>query len=197
MASPKRITQRERLFIQKMLAKHPAVCVICFVALLVFYAYDNRSTDKKQQTQNSAPTQRQTVEIDGFNVINVTAFDVSEGAKTAPQPAVQQLSSAKKEKGAQSSQSAKHQANWTYENLQQHWYKHGAEFPEYHSAGEYGRGALDFFANPPSGTLRKQRGNGDQLFYHPPSNTFGSTASDGTPKTFFRPDTGIRYWNRQ
>ena len=56
---------------------------------------------------------------------------------------------------------------------------------------------MKFFANPPKGTLFKLRDNGDHLYYHPNSNTFGVTTKDGVPKCFFHPDEGIDYWNRQ
>ena len=88
-------------------------------------------------------------------------------------------------------------ARWHKANLERHWEKHHAEFPEYHSAKEYGDAALELFEYPPPGTLRKQKQNGDRLFYHPPSNRFGVTAEDGTPKTMFKPDRGIQYWNKQ
>ena len=88
-------------------------------------------------------------------------------------------------------------ARWHRSNLERHWEKHGAEFPEYHSADEYGDGALRFFQNPPQGTLTKVRPDGEKLYYHPPSNTFGVTAPDGTPKTLFRPTGRMNYWNRQ
>ena len=87
--------------------------------------------------------------------------------------------------------------SWSPGNLSRHWAKHGHEFPEYGSEAEYGRGALYFFEHPPPGTLRKTRGNGDCLFYNPRTNTFGVTTADGTPKTMFRPDNGMDYWNRQ
>jgi filamentous hemagglutinin len=54
-----------------------------------------------------------------------------------------------------------------------------------------------FFADPPSGTLTKTRPNGDKLFYDPASNTFGVQAADGAPRTMFRPNKGIDYWNKQ
>ncbi len=88
-------------------------------------------------------------------------------------------------------------ARWHQSNLERHWEKHRAEFPEFHSAQEYGDAALNFFQNPPEGTLTKVRPDGEKLYYHPPSNTFGVTAPDGTPKTLFRPSGRMNYWNRQ
>ena len=86
---------------------------------------------------------------------------------------------------------------WNQNNLQRHWEKHQAEFPEFHSAEEYGDAALQFFRNPPEQTLVKTRTDGDRVYYHPPSNNFGAVSSDGYPKTFFRPDRGRQYWEKQ
>lgn len=88
-------------------------------------------------------------------------------------------------------------SRWHNSNLQRHWEKHRAEFPEYHSAEEYGEGTILFVDDPPEGTLRKTTAEGDQMFYHPPSNRFAVVTADGTIKTCFKPDQGIRYWNRQ
>jgi len=81
-------------------------------------------------------------------------------------------------------------------NAEEHWRKHGAEFPEYHSAEEYEAGALAFVRSPPPGTLTKRDG-GDTLFYNPDSNTFAVADPRGRPRTFFRPDSGRAYWDRQ
>ncbi|MFP9114684.1 RHS repeat-associated core domain-containing protein [Flavobacterium sp. RHBU_3] len=83
------------------------------------------------------------------------------------------------------------------QNAFNHWKKHGAEFPEFSNAKQYVEGVRDFFHNPPSGVLNKVRGNGDVLQYHPATNTFGVTTGSGTPRTMFRPNDGIDYWNRQ
>ena len=90
-----------------------------------------------------------------------------------------------------------HRAHWHQSNLQRHWEKHCAEFPEYRSAEEYGEAVAEFVDNPPEGTLRKTTADGDQMYYHPPSNRFAVATADGVIKTCFKPDQGIRYWNRQ
>jgi len=82
-------------------------------------------------------------------------------------------------------------------NAEEHWQKHGREFPEFHSAQEYEDGALRFVTNPPPGTLTKSRENGDTLFYDPATNTFAVKDRRGEPRTFFRPDSGRVYWDRQ
>jgi filamentous hemagglutinin len=82
-------------------------------------------------------------------------------------------------------------------NAQEHWEKHGAEFPEFRSAQDYENGALRFVTHPPPGTLTKTNDRGDTLYYQPSTNTFAVKDARGEPRTFFRPDNGRAYWDRQ
>ncbi|MGD9108077.1 MAG: hypothetical protein PVI75_02780 [Gammaproteobacteria bacterium] len=83
------------------------------------------------------------------------------------------------------------------ENAFKHWVDHGAEFPEFANAKQYVEGVREFFEHPAEGTLSHIRGNGDLLYYHPSSNTFGAMNRFGLPKTMFRPIEGMDYWLRQ
>jgi len=82
-------------------------------------------------------------------------------------------------------------------NAFNHWKKHGAEFPEFMNAKQYVEGAGNFLNNSPIGTLVKQRPNGDILKYHSGSNTFGVMDAAGSPRTMFKPTTGLDYWLKQ
>ena len=82
------------------------------------------------------------------------------------------------------------------ENAAAHWEKHAAEFPEYQNMSEYVEGANDFIENP-EGTLVKIKPNSDTMFYKPSTNTFAVRASNGVPRTMFRPNSGMDYWNKQ
>lgn len=90
-----------------------------------------------------------------------------------------------------------HGRDGTARNAEEHWEKHGGEFPEFHTALEYERGALAFVTSPPPGTLTKTNDRGDTLFYDPASNTFAVRDAKGEPRTFFRPNNGRAYWDRQ
>ncbi|HWA03249.1 MAG TPA: hypothetical protein VG819_06935 [Rhizomicrobium sp.] len=90
-----------------------------------------------------------------------------------------------------------HGPDGSAQNAEGHWRKHGRDFPELRSAAEYARAALEFVRNPPAGTLVKHRINGDTLLYDPRSNTFAVADVWGEPRTFFRPDSGRGYWERQ
>ena len=82
-------------------------------------------------------------------------------------------------------------------NAEEHWEKHGREFPEFRTAQEYEAGALAFVTHPPPGTLTKTDDRVDTLYYDPATNTFAVKDSRGEPQTFFCPDSGRAYWERQ
>jgi pyocin large subunit-like protein len=54
-----------------------------------------------------------------------------------------------------------------------------------------------FTRNPPAGTERVERPNGDVLLYQASTNTFAVVSRDGVPKTMFKPRDGVSYWAEQ
>ncbi|HWA91008.1 MAG TPA: hypothetical protein VG889_13295 [Rhizomicrobium sp.] len=90
-----------------------------------------------------------------------------------------------------------HGADGASANAEEHWRKHGDDFPELRSAAEYERAALQFVHHPPPGTLVKHRDNGDTLFFEPDTGNFAVEDAAGEPRTFFRPRHGAEYWARQ
>lgn len=54
-----------------------------------------------------------------------------------------------------------------------------------------------FVRKPPKGALTLTRANGDRLLYDPKSNLFAVVTRDGAPRTMFKPDDGMAYWERQ
>lgn len=54
-----------------------------------------------------------------------------------------------------------------------------------------------FVHNPPAGTERLSRRNGDTLFYNARQNVFAVMTKDGAPRTLFRPYDGAAYWDKQ
>jgi pyocin large subunit-like protein len=90
-----------------------------------------------------------------------------------------------------------HGADGALANAEEHWLKHGGDFPELHSAQDYERAALAFMRHPPPGTLIKHRADGDTLFFEPATDNFAVADAQGAPRTFFRPRRGREYWDRQ
>lgn len=54
-----------------------------------------------------------------------------------------------------------------------------------------------FVGHPPKGTLTLTRKNGDILFYDPKGNIFAVSDKEGAPRTMFKPDDGMAYWQKQ
>jgi pyocin large subunit-like protein len=90
-----------------------------------------------------------------------------------------------------------HGRDGSYANAQEHWEKHGNEFPEDHSEADYVREANAFVHHPPPGTQIKRDARGDTLFYQPSTDVFAVMDEQGEPRTFFKPDNGMAYWSRQ
>lgn len=59
---------------------------------------------------------------------------------------------------------------------------------------QFVRKAHAFVEDPPRGTLTLARANGDTLFYDPKGNVFAIATKDGAPRTMFKPDEGMAYW---
>ncbi|TAJ73649.1 MAG: hypothetical protein EPO51_03995 [Phenylobacterium sp.] len=65
------------------------------------------------------------------------------------------------------------------------------------SVDEFVQKAHGFVSNPPKGTLTMTRNNGDRLFYDPKGNIFAVASKAGAPRTMFKPDEGMAYWEEQ
>lgn len=81
------------------------------------------------------------------------------------------------------------------EYLQQHFEKHGAEFP-YDTAEEYLAGA-NRVVQSPDALHKTEAEDGDDVYYLEASNEFVIVSKDGYLRTYFKPSAGIDYYNRQ
>ena len=91
--------------------------------------------------------------------------------------------------------------NWgDYKTLNKHYRKHGQDFNgQYKDAEDYAKGAQEFFNRSfnDNNVLNKLDGDGMYRIYDPQTNTFGSYNSNGSTATFFKPKSGMAYWNKQ
>lgn len=84
------------------------------------------------------------------------------------------------------------------DRLHEHWLKHRGEFEPGLTEQQYLEKARAFFADTSPKKQRKDRSNGDKLHYlPPPTNEFGVLSQDDVIRTYFRPSSGERYWERQ
>lgn len=79
--------------------------------------------------------------------------------------------------------------------LDEHYEKHGEEMG-FESPEEYEWAADQVIHNP--NTLHKiEKEDGDDVYYLPDTNEFVVVAPNGTIRTYFEPDSGIKYYNKQ
>ena len=57
------------------------------------------------------------------------------------------------------------------------------------------RKAHAFVDKPPRGTLTLNRPTGDTLFYDTKANVFAIATKEGAPRTMFKPEEGMAYWD--
>ena len=81
------------------------------------------------------------------------------------------------------------------DSLTKHFEKHGHEFG-YTSAEEYLKGANDVINNP-SALHKIEAEDGDDCYYLQSTNEIVFVSSDGVIRTYFKPDDGVSYFNRQ
>lgn len=83
--------------------------------------------------------------------------------------------------------------------LNQHFEKHGAEFKDdfgYKTAKEYEKGASDVI-NDPDALFKHESEDGDGVYYLEDSNEFVILSTDGYIRTYFRPNGGRKYFDKQ
>ena len=83
--------------------------------------------------------------------------------------------------------------------LDQHFTKHGGEFAEdfgYQNAEEYEKGASDVINNPDA-LYKLEAEDGDGVYYIEETNEFVVLSTDGYIRTYFRPDSGKKYFDKQ
>jgi pyocin large subunit-like protein len=77
-----------------------------------------------------------------------------------------------------------------------HFNRHGKQFGTV-DATDYNMMAIKFKENKAKNIDSIKSNNGEIKRYQASTNTFISLRSDGTIKTFFKPRTGIRYWESE
>ncbi len=90
------------------------------------------------------------------------------------------------------------EAIYTFRNkylLDEHFEKHGDEF-DYADADEYENGASAVI-NDPSALHKTEKDDGDDIYYLERTNELVIVSTDGYIRTYFRPDSGIKYYNKQ
>lgn len=81
------------------------------------------------------------------------------------------------------------------EALESHYKKHGIEMG-YASAKDYEEAASNVVNNP-NALHKKEKEDNDDVYYVEDTNEFVIVSTDGYIRTYFYPDSGINYYNKQ
>jgi pyocin large subunit-like protein len=87
---------------------------------------------------------------------------------------------------------------WQFRNeslLEQHYEKHGKEMG-FSSAEEYEE-AASAVVNNENALHKTEKEDGDDVYYLEDTNEFVIVSTDGYLRTYFYPNDGIKYYNRQ
>ena len=79
--------------------------------------------------------------------------------------------------------------------LSEHYNKHGKEMG-FKSKEEYEKAASDV-ANSKEALHKKEKEDDDDVYYIEATNEFVIISGDGYIRTYFKPDSGIKYYNKQ
>lgn len=79
--------------------------------------------------------------------------------------------------------------------LESHYEKHGKEMG-FSSSKEYETSASDVVNNPES-LHKTEKEDGDDVYYKEDTNEFVVVSTDGYIRTYFNPDSGKKYFDRQ
>lgn len=87
---------------------------------------------------------------------------------------------------------------YTFRNeklLKSHYEKHGIEMG-FSTEEEY-QTAASFVVNNPKALHKKEKEDNDDVYYLEETNEFVIISTDGYIRTYFNPNSGIEYYNRQ
>ena len=79
--------------------------------------------------------------------------------------------------------------------LESHYEKHGKEMG-FSSSKEYETSASDV-VNDPDSLHKTEKEDGDDIYYKENTNEFVVVSTDGYIRTYFNPDSGKKYFDRQ
>lgn len=114
---------------------------------------------------------------------------------TAQSESISQSESAQPESSSESVPEAPQLRFRSQKLLKQHYEKHGIEMG-FSSAEEYEKAAAAVVSHPD--VLHKTEAeDGDDVYYIESTNEFVVVSADGYLRTYFNPDRGIDYFNRQ
>lgn len=162
---------------------------IAFVVFVILYLTGRVGDISGFTSESSESTSESTATVVNAPIASQSAV-VSTEAST-------QISSAETSEPV-SSEPAIQQTSYKFRNknlLDQHYEKHGREMG-FASAEEYEKAAAAV-PNHPDVLHKIEKEDGDDVYYVEATNEFVIVSTDGYIRTYFNPDRGIDYYNKQ
>lgn len=162
----------------------PVLILIAAVLLAYFFLTGSEDISYTESTSETVISVADNTETEtSEDAENITETDLSE----TEAPAETELTEAE-------------EIGYTFRNddlYESHYRKHGAEFGNI-TKEEYLQKANELINSDSPDVLHKtEKEDGDYLFYNPKTNEFLVLSTDGYIRTYFKPDDGIEYWERQ
>ena len=139
-------------------------------------------------------------EDDPYTYIPENAVEAEPAVEEEPvveaEPAVEEGPVAEAEPAVEEEQVGESSLRFRNEKLlMQHFEKHGRDMG-FASAKEYEEAAVRV-PNNPAALHKTEKEDGDDVYYIEATNEFVVVSTDGYIRTYFLPDSGIKYYNKQ
>lgn len=179
------------------------IVIVVFFVLLVFIAgFIVLSATGEQDSTYSDPTSSSDVtsSVQSLSqaVSSVTSLQSTTSQSVRSELSKPQSAASQSTQPVQSEQSEPQTVTLKFRNknlLDQHYEKHGKDMG-FSSAAEYEKAAAAVPTNPAA--LHKiEKEDGDDVYYIEATNEFVVVSTDGYIRTYFLPDSGKRYFDKQ
>ena len=149
--------------------------------------------DSEEATAKETETESEESIEEAASKDDEAATEVEEAA-----PATEEAAPATEEAAPEAEGSAPATVTYRFRNkklLSDHYNKHGIDMG-FASAAEYEAAAAAVVTNP-NALHKTEKEDGDDVYYVEATNEFVVVSTDGYIRTYFCPDSGIKYYNKQ
>ena len=174
-------------------ARKTYMSVLIGVVIILALVVIPKLRDKQEASQDPVVSVSVTAESSDADEL-VLLSESSEGQKEEPEPEQQ----SEPEPEQQSEPKQPETVDYKFRNqklLDSHYEKHGIEMG-FESAAAY-EAAASAVVNNPEALHKTEKEDGDDVYYLEDTNEFVIVSKDGYIRTYFNPNDGIKYFNRQ
>lgn len=175
-----------------------AALAVAFVAFVILYLTGRVGDISGFTSESSAAVVNAPIASQSAVVSTEASTQISSAETSEPVSEISSITSSTSAPEVISSEPAILQTSYKFRNknlLDQHYEKHGREMG-FASAEEYEKAAAAV-PNHPDVLHKIEKEDGDDVYYVEATNEFVIVSTDGYIRTYFNPDRGIDYYNKQ